>query len=244
MSNSFTNRGVDEPVDEEYKPRPFLPDTTSGLQYLPDGSWHEIHRPLATGLGSIPRRGNEGHGTDDADNGKFYPYEDGDVAPLQDAPGDEGKSDFADVRWDGVPLFVTQVPHPMRAVVRNVLTRTIFTGTENPSGAVGRPDTSSVVAIPRDPGRDRVYVSLDSNVAITPQTLSTRFAVAVSHNGSFADGTYLMLASTGNKHSFVTTEPLYFAMVPLLPYDGTLNSFRLHVVQEFSTTIDRNVSER
>lgn len=243
MPSNFYNRGVGEPVKDD-KPfedrRGSLPDNLSGLSLLPDGSWHEVHRPLATGVGAKPYLGAEGHGTDDADDGLYYPHEDGDVAPMQDAPGENGKPDFQDIRWDGIPLFVAEVPHPMRAVVRNALTRTVYDGREA-YGPTFRnvPDPGSVVSLPREPGRDRVHVSLELNYG----TVTPRFAVAVSHDSSFPAGAYLVLSQPGSKHTFVTTEPLFFAVVPYADYDGSLNNTRLHVVQEFSTTIDRNSSQ-
>lgn len=230
---NFYNRGVDEPVDKTQDGRGYLPDTTSGLSLLPDGHWTPVFRPLATGNGSNPWRGAEGHGTDDPD-GVFYPNEDGDVAPLQDAPGEHGKADFVDIGFDGTPLFVAIVPHPMKAVSKSLVARTVFDGTEQYGSALYVPDVTTAVSVPRDPARTSMRVSVTQNVGTT----GARFVFAMS-TGSFAGTDYIVLRS-GDRMTYESTEPVSFAIIPIAANDGTKNDLRLQVVLESASTIDRN----
>jgi hypothetical protein len=216
-----------------------LPDTLSGLSVLPDGSWHEVNRPLADTYG-VPGRGVEGHGADS------------DVKTVEYEPNQHGDAQFNDSdadTWADIvpphPLFVTVVPNPLKSVTKKSVTRTVVDGTVAYTGApfVGV-DPANVAQISRDESRVKLTLVVGGNFSVATGNQSLKYAFAVSHETAFPFTNFILIDPVvGAYYEFYGTEPLYIGVWPLLAQDPTKqNSVVLNAVIETAGMVDYNPS--
>lgn len=234
-----------------------LPQVTTGIPV--GGSWYPVFRPLASGEGGNPYRGDEGHGSDNP-HAIFLPNQSGAVAPLRDDPGTT-LPDFSDLMFDAdpntkgqqLPLYVSVVPDPVRSVIKSVRYQTIFNGktTVYQAGTtLFVPDTSvlngNVYSFGRDESRARVTFVLSYTNADSA-TYDTLYRYAISHDPSFNDFISLNnwnATSPSLNGSLVLencTEPFYVTIVPWKAYNvAKANDVSLGVIQEYATIANVN----
>lgn len=222
--------------------RTLLPFDVSNLSILPEGSWHGIERPLATGY-NPPGRGAEGHGTDNTVKVEdWLPNPSGDIAPMGDGPYDEKHPDY-DNLVAPTPLYVTQVPDPLKSVTKASTTRIIFDGmTSSAAAAFSGVDPVNIVAIPRDETRTSITFHVQNNpfVAVGSQTLQYIFAIC--HDSSFPSRNYA-LAAAGDTITMLGTEPIFIGLFPVAAAVTNQNTLVLQAITETATMVDQNPSK-
>ena len=228
-----------------------LPQVSDGIDI--GGSWHEIHRSLAS-RSQVPGRGHAEHGSDsDTDSADYLPDQSGAVAPLRDDVG-ENAPDYTDLMLDADPIqdgiqrpvLVSIVPAPKLAVTKRVQTITLFDGvrTTYTTAPLSGPDLSNVVALAADPTRVRVTVQIGRTYsAFANQVVAYYFVM--SHDQYFSDYLTIPVTSAQIPVSVITvencTDPLYFTIMPIVAYDPTkTNSSTLVAVVERSTVANAN----
>ena len=227
-----------------------LPQVSDGIDI--GGSWHEIHRSLAS-RSQVPGRGHAEHGSDsETDSSDYLPDQSGAGAPLRDDVG-ENAPDYTDLMLDADPIqdgiqrpvLVSIVPGPKLSVIRNTSIQVAYDGATYPgTGPLYAPDTAFSWSIPYDPTRvcTRVYLSRPPN-AFANITLLYQFAVSSDNGATWAP--IAGIASTGVTTSlameFTGGNGLIFAPVRVNAYDPTkVNYWALTVVTETETIANVN----
>jgi len=209
-----------------------LPQVADGIDI--GGSWHEIHRSLAS-RSQVPGRGHAEHGSDsETDSMDYLPDQSGAVAPLRDDVGDNAP-DYTDLMLDADPIqdgiqrpvLVSVVPAPKLNVVKSTRILTIFDGQRaSYTGTFGSaPDLVNAVALAADPNRTRMTVQLFRPYsAFAGQTIMYWFAM--STDPQFNDYTVIQISSALQTPQTVVTldnctNPFYFTILPVIAYDPT-----------------------
>lgn len=229
-----------------------LPQVEDGISI--GGSWYPVFRPLAKDYG-VPGRGVEGHGSDsDSKASDYLPDQSGAVAPMRDDTGDTAP-DYTDAMLDSdpytpgvqTPVLVSVVPSPKIPVIRSTRVVTLFDGQRTSyTGTLGAPiDRANMVALPADPNRSRVTLTLFRPYsAFASQNIMYWFVM--SHDPQFSDYVTLHASSTLQVPVNVftlenCTNPLYFSILPIIAYDPTkTNVAGLSAIIETATVANAN----
>lgn len=228
-----------------------LPDTTSGLSVLPDGSWFPVHRPLATFAGATPFRGAEGHGTDNRPDVAFQPDQSGAVPPIRD---DGGVREWSEIEFDPItsdddprsaPLFVSVVPDPTVSVIKSTQYKLLYSSTMSlvvPWANVGVPSTENILTFPADPRRKRISFISSARISGAP---NVRALLAISRWVSFDD--YVVF---GGSHLDIMAPPLvidscsdafYVTLLPGSAYNpGGFNGNAFSMAIEYEYPVGNN----